>query len=89
MTPLVGQTFLFERPIRPDGVRGDQARMELLKVGPASLLFLLMGQPPLERGPHRLNHRAFEDCEITFERVIVPRREHSDPKGMYYEAKLE
>jgi hypothetical protein len=89
MKPYEGQFFVFERPLRPDGVRGDDARMQLLAVGEDEMVFLLLGQPPLEQGLHRLAHWEFEDVEMELESVIVPRRERQDPVGMYYRAALE
>jgi hypothetical protein len=89
MRPYEGQFFVYERPLRPDGVRGDDARMQLLRVGETEMVFLLLGQPPLEQGLHRLIHREFEDIQIELERVIVPRRERQDPVGMYYRAVFE
>jgi hypothetical protein len=94
MEHCVGQFFVFARPLRPDGVRGDEAKMQLLRVvrlperRSFSLQFLLLGQPPLEPDLHRLIHRDFENLEMHLERVIVPRREQADPVGMYYEATL-
>jgi hypothetical protein len=89
MKPYEGQFFIFERPLRPDGVRGDDARMQLLAVGEAEMVFLLLGQPPLEQGLHRLVHREFEHIEMDLERVIVPRRAQRDPVGMYYRVGFE
>ena len=89
MKSYEGQFFVFERPLRPDGVRGDDARMQLLRVGETEMVFLLLGQPPLEQGLHRMMHREFENVEMELERVIVPRRGRQDPVGMYYRAQVE
>jgi hypothetical protein len=53
------------------------------------MVFLLLGQPPLEQGLHRMMHREFENVEMELERVIVPRRGRQDPVGMYYRAQVE
>ncbi len=53
---------------------------------PFAVLFVLRDEPPLEPGLPRLIREGFEPCEIFFSRVTSPRRQASDPSGIYYEA---
>jgi uncharacterized protein DUF6916 len=97
LLPYAGQVFVFQRPAGPDGRPGGEARLVLLEVNqyprqpglsrdPFSLLFVMKGQAPLEKGLPRLMHQDFEPFDIFLQRVTVPKYENIDPAGMYYEA---